>query len=66
MFVKRMRKLKIDLKMGFINTDGASNGKHQLKFTSMEKNIIIEIYTDPNEFVTDGESERTEEKILMT
>lgn len=52
--------------MGFINTDGASNEKHQLKFTSMEKNIIIEIYTDPNEFVTDGESERTEEKILMT
>lgn len=31
-FVRVMRKFKIDLKIGFITTDGAINAKRQVKF----------------------------------
>lgn len=60
MFFKVMRKFKIDLKIGFITTDGESNEKCQVNLTSMEDNIIIEIYGDPSELMANDYSKQNE------
>lgn len=56
MFLKVMRKFKLDNKIGFITTSGISAAKRQEKLASNQENILVDMYEDLSDMPTEDGS----------
>lgn len=65
MFINIMRKFKVDLKIVFITTNGASKAKRQVLLTSEEENILLDLFEDPNVEITQDNDDDSENIVYI-